>query len=290
VAALVEVFRGVWRVLRDDGLLFIVLGDSYWSTTATQGRNETKSLLTSKINHGRGPAANEWGQRGRTFQRRADGLKPKDLCGIPWRVAFALQDDGWILRQECIWAKPNPMPESVKDRCTRAHETVFMLAKGPTYYYDAEAIREPHAPPTQNRFTRTRLTAAKSDASRGDCGTFINGAGHDYCRHTVHDPASTGRNKRSVWSVATSPLSSKKFGVDTEHYAAFPPDLVRPMIRAGCPPDGVVLDPFCGSGTTGLVAVQEGRRFWGCDLNSAYVELARRRIATAQPRLLADVV
>ena len=219
VDALVEVFRGIKRVLRPDGTLWVNLGDSY----AGYHGNKNSEIPTS--------ATNGW-TRGTNENLRGDrrpqdiGLKPKDLVGIPWRVAFALQADGWYLRQDIIWHKPSCMPESVQDRCTKSHEYVFLLAhpesKG-RYYYDADAIRRPT------------------------------------------------RNKRSVWSV--SPKSYRG-----AHFACWPPDLVRPMILAGCPVGGTVLDPFSGSATTGMVALREGRNYIGVDLNPEYLDLAQARI------------
>lgn len=183
-------------------------------------------------------------------------MKRKDLIGLPWRVAFALQADGWYLRSEIIWAKPNPMPESVRDRPTKSHEFIFLLAKSQRYFYDAQAIKEPCV----RGFADSRLDAGKT-------------LGHQL-RRASHRPRVDGgtRNKRDVWTVATAPFSGA-------HFAAFPPELIRPCIRAGCPAGGVVLDPFGGSGTTGLVAMQEGRRSILIELNPEYCTIARERIA-----------
>jgi DNA modification methylase len=194
-----------------------------------------------------------------------DSLKPKDLIGIPWRVAFALQADGWYLRQDIIWHKPNPMPESVRDRCTKAHEYIFLLAKSGRYYYDADAIAEP--------FVRR---AVFNENSRGlstqtGCGGNRNDAG----RETVTINR-TGRNKRSVWTVTPKPFKGA-------HFATFPPDLIEPCVLAGAPEGGLVLDPFTGSGTTGMVAVRNGRNFVGSELNPEYADMARGRIAGAVP-------
>jgi DNA modification methylase len=191
------------------------------------------------------------------------GLKPKDLVGIPWRVAFALQADGWYLRQDIIWHKPNPMPESVRDRCTKAHEYLFLLSKSARYWFDAEENREPFA-----------------DARQGCPG----GGSRNYApenRRDGTDPAMLkwnadgavkGRNRRDVWTVATKPYKEA-------HFATFPPDLIRPCVRAGCPVGGTVLDPFAGAGTTGLVALEEGRDFLGIELNPEYVTLIEKRLA-----------
>ena len=172
--------------------------------------------------------------------------------GIPWMVAFALRADGWYLRQDIIWHKPNPMPESVRDRCTKAHEYIFLLSKSPKYYFDAEAIKEPASAPPKK-------CGPKNDASRNDSGRtgIVRGDGKT-------------RNRRSVWTVATRPYKGA-------HFATFPPDLIQPCIRAGCPAGGTVLDPFGGSGTTGKVAASEGRKAILIELNPEYVKLAKNR-------------
>jgi site-specific DNA-methyltransferase (adenine-specific) len=214
VAALVSVFNEVRRVLSDDGTLWLNLGDSY------AGNNSRAS------NNGRAGFGNP---REGVFERIGDGLKTKDLVGIPWRVAFALQADGWYLRQDIIWHKPNPLPESVKDRCTKAHEYIFLLSKSPRYYFDYEAIKEP--------------TVNSQDK----------------------------RNRRDVWTVPVKPFKGA-------HFATFPTDLITPCILAGCPEGGIVLDPFFGAGTTGLVAQQNNRRWIGCELNADYALIAENRI------------
>jgi DNA modification methylase len=237
VAALVETFREVRRTLRDDGTLWLNLGDSY---AAAKGA-------------------------------APDGLKPKDLIGIPWAVAFALRADGWYLRSDVIWAKPNPMPESVRDRPTKAHEYVFLLAKAPRYYYDAAAIREAFAdarmgnPGTYRKTSETERSGINTD--RGDLG-FV-GAGGGWSGGAARG----GRNKRSVWTVAPRPFPGA-------HFATFPPELIEPCVLAGSPEGGTVLDPFAGAGTTGLVARRHGRDFVGIELNEAYAAMARERIET----------
>lgn len=227
VSALVDVFREVKRVLRDDGTLWINLGDSY-ARQGGKGGNQTR--------HWDGRANNLGALHARRHVDDLGGdLKPKDLIGIPWRVAFALQADGWYLRQDVIWSKPNPMPEGVTDRCTKAHEYVFLFAhpdSGGKYYYDAEAVKEP-------------------------------------C--SANNKEQNERNRRSVWSVPTAPYAGS-------HFATWPPELVRPMVLAGCPVGGTVLDPFSGSATTGMVALQEGRNYIGTDLNPDYLPLAERRV------------
>jgi len=251
VAKMVDVFREVRRVLRDDGTLWLNLGDSYSGSASTGGTGKETAYT--------GPRS--------LPTKRADGLKPKDLVGIPWRVAFALQADGWYLRQDIIWHKPNPMPESVTDRCTKAHEYIFLMAKSARYYYDAEAIKEECTPDMQRRAAagHTRGGNGKVDASRGDVDTLRG-------EHSKAIDVSNGRNRRSVWTVTTKPYSGA-------HFATFPPKLIEPCILAGCPEGGTVLDPFTGSGTTAVVALNNGRNFVGTELNPDYVKLAEDRIS-----------
>lgn len=219
VEELVSVFKEVRRVLRDDGVLWLNLGDSY------AGNNSRAS------NNGR---AGFGAPREGVFNRTGEGLKPKDLVGIPWLVALALRNDGWYLRQDIIWHKPNPLPESVKDRCTKSHEYIFLLSKSQTYYFDYQAIREPAIGSTDDGL----------------------------------------KNKRSVWSVPVRPFKGS-------HFATFPTELIRPCILAGSPPDGVVLDPFGGSGTTVAVALEEKRRGVAIELNADYLALIQQRIDEA---------
>lgn len=254
VARLVEVFREVRRVLRDDGTLWLNLGDSY---AQQGGRGEQGSTSARK---GR---SNVGAQERRASTRAPDGLKPKDLIGIPWRVAFALQADGWYLRQDIIWHKPNPMPESVRDRCTKAHEYVFLLSKGPRYYFDADAIKEP----ATNAGKRVTL-GAKSFAKGQAAGAGVAPSGNGLAEH-YDVPAM--RNRRSVWTVTTKPYEGA-------HFATFPPDLIEPCILAGAPPNGVVLDPFGGSGTTAGVALKHGRNAILCELNPEYDALIDARV------------
>jgi DNA modification methylase len=241
VDQLVSVFREVRRVLRDDGTLWLNLGDSY----AGSGK-------------GGNPEGSKWsgfvGNKAREKSAKAStsiipqGLKPKDLVGIPWRVAFALQADGWYLRQDIIWHKPNPMPESVTDRCTKSHEYLFLLTKSTKYYYDQEAIKEPSANLGE---TSIRFGGSKYGDSKDP--KHATKSGNNYVD-------SGTRNKRSVWTVATKPFKDA-------HFATFPPQLIEPCILAGCPENGTVLDPFFGAGTTGLVAQRHNRRWIGCELN-----------------------
>ena len=287
VARMVEVFREVRRVLRDDGTCWVNLGDSYAATTKQTGRND---------NGQRASAPASWNCRyeyERTKIRTSGSLKPKDLVGIPWRVAFALQSDGWWLRQDIIWHKPNPMPESVRDRCTKAHEYVFLLTKSERYFYDAEAISEPVAASTTTRLSQPSLPLqAGSDRVPGKTNGPIKAVGprfggnkfgdSDDPKHATKSgnvyqiPDANGRrNRRSVWTVTTKPYSGA-------HFATMPPDLVEPCILAGCPEGGTVLDPFAGSGTTLAVAAELGRSGIGCELNPEYIGLAERRIKDAR--------
>ena len=265
VERLVGIFKEVRRVLRDDGTLWLNLGDSYASSPASGGskssglnakRADDGSLADDNKSQGITPTAK---------YTRPPGLKPKDLIGIPWRVAFALQADGWWLRSDIIWAKPNPMPESVRDRPTKAHEYIFLLSKNAQYFYDADAIREP-----MTSDGKGGLWGA--DRSSGATADEYHIGAHGKEPWTgERNVNSNGRNKRTVWTVTTKPFKEA-------HFAVFPPDLIRPCVLAGCPPGGTVLDPFFGAGTAGLVAKQEGRGYIGIDLNAEYVEMARRRI------------
>ena len=247
VEALVGIFREVRRVLREDGTAWLNLGDSYVS-----GKGRYSSCAQTISGKSRG----EPGQGQRPDQKNHPYLKDKDLCGIPWRVAFALQADGWWLRQDIIWSKPNPMPESVRDRCTKAHEYIFLLSKAARYYYDQEAISE----------------AATCNRMRGTHGYSQVPGGGDNSGLSHGKFAS--RNRRSVWTIATEPYPEA-------HFATFPKALVRPCILAGCPQGGTVLDPFAGTGTVGEVAEEEGRNSVLVELKAEYAELARRRTAQA---------
>ena len=265
VAEMVAVFRDVRRVLRDDGTLWLNLGDSYASTVKGSG-GAGKSRL--------GPNRDLQNIGHQKFEpRRFDmqGLKPKDLIGIPWRVAFALQADGWYLRQDIIWHKPNPMPESVKDRCTKAHEYIFMLSKSPRYYWDAEAVKEEVQHP-EMRHKSSNKSAAQESAFLGNAPTNLGRCG------TSEDGK---RNARNVWTIATRPFPEA-------HFATFPPELAERCILAGCPAGGTVLDPFGGAGTTGLVADRLQRSAILIELNPDYAAMAERRIAR-EAGIFADV-
>jgi len=261
VARLVEVFREVRRVLRDDGTLWLNLGDSYASSPPgnnTKGVSAKSGLNGVNGTSGKYRETLDAGHATKRDTSRLPGLKPKDLIGIPWRVAFALQADGWYLRQDIIWHKPNPMPESVRDRCTKAHEYVFMLSKSARYFFDAEAMREPAVYPAG---TKGAKGSAERQAEKG-----VNARPPEY---KVYDGF---RNRRSVWTVATKPFAGA-------HFATFPPDLIEPCILAGCPVGGTVLDPFGGSGTTAGVAVRNGRNAILCELNPEYAALMPDRVS-----------
>ncbi len=263
VARMVEVFREVRRVLREDGTCWVNLGDSY--SGGKTGRDDADRTIRLRGNAGDTIRQGDvYACKNRTVP---DGLKPKDLVGIPWRVAFALQADGWWLRQDIIWHKPNPMPESVRDRCTKAHEYVFLLTKSERYYYDAEAVSEASVDPvgSKKRY-ESAFGGAKVDA-RIEQGLVTTPKGMREFSPT--------RNRRSVWTITTKPYSGA-------HFAVMPASLVEPCIKAGCPEGGTVLDPFAGSGTTLAVAAELGRSGIGCELNPEYIALAERRIKDAR--------
>ena len=264
VAKLVAVFREVRRVLRDDGTLWLNLGDSY-ASSGQSGKQSPSSRLgvgcDGSVRRAGGTPGPNPKMIDQVFGRAPTppGLKPKDLIGIPWRVAFALQADGWWLRQDIIWHKPNPMPESVRDRCTKSHEYLFLLSKADRYYFDADAIAEP--------------SIKGSAGSRFDAGkTALHGLGRSSEKDRIERDS---RNRRSVWTIATRPYKGA-------HFATFTPALVEPCVLAGCPVGGTVLDPFSGSGTTAAVATSLGRRAIGIELNAEYLPLAHERISAAQ--------
>jgi DNA modification methylase len=257
IAAMVEVFRCVRDVLSDDGTLWLNIGDSYYNYRPGVGQRQGKKSIASQkfseveVCHKRG--------------LKLDGLKEKDLIGIPWMLAFALRADGWYLRQDIIWHKPNPMPESVRDRCTKAHEYLFLLSKSERYFFDSEAMQEPSAGwPIKGAKTRGNTGyAAASGVGKSPQRDANGGLGGD----------GQTRNRRSVWTVATKPYKGA-------HFATFPPPLIEPCILAGSRPNDVVLDPFMGSGTTAQVSTQTGRQYIGCELNPEYVKLHHMRMTT----------
>jgi len=280
VAGMVDVLREVRRVLRGDGTLWLNLGDSY-ATGAGSYRNPGSDV--APIEHGGKQAFTKDYARSQPNRMPIPGLKPKDLVGIPWRVAFALQADGWYLRQDIIWSKPNPMPESVTDRCTKAHEYVFLLSKSARYYYDQEAILEPCSQNTHERLAQNGLASQNgSDRVPGKTNGSMHAVGRkfDPSKGNKNNPSFDAamqvmpevRNRRSVWTVTTKPFKGA-------HFATFPPALIRPCILAGCPMGGTVLDPFGGAGTTALVAEEEGRNSVLIELNPEYAEMARNRTA-----------
>jgi len=264
IAKMVEVFREVKRVLRDDGTVWLNIGDSYWSdslarSTAIEsmwGKRPASDLTEGRENI---PTHNKRGGLG----KRPDGIKPKDLMGIPWMLAFALRADGWYLRQDIIWHKPNPMPEAVYDRCTKAHEYLFLLTKAQRYHYDAEAIKEPSVSQKVGKTWAERKAAGEA-TRHGLAGAAACGAGGFATGET--------RNRRSVWSITTKPFKGA-------HFAVMPEELVEPCVLAGSREGDTILDPFTGSGTVAVVAERYGRSFVGAELNPEYVQVAWLRIA-----------
>ena len=263
VEQMIAVFRTVRDVLSDDGTLWLNLGDGYagHSSGAPQtGVSERSSLRGNGHNGG---AAKLKGMR-RPARQSIDGVKPKDLLGIPWRVAFALQADGWYLRSDIIWHKPNAMPESVTDRPTKTHEHLFLLAKSERYYFDAEAIKEQGVSLDESHKSYRPNSARIAEEGRKEYSAKHQMSARSYAPK---------RNRRSVWTVTTAPFSGA-------HFATFPRALIEPCILAGARAGDTVLDPFMGSGTTGQVATDLGRNFIGCELNPAYVELHDMRRTT----------
>ena len=309
VSKLVSIFREVYRVLRNDGTLFLNLGDSHAGSWGDSGNRPERS----GVNQGQRTRKTEYFDRNghpikntpatiSALKNSSLGLKPKDLCGIPWMLAFALRNDGWYLRQDIIWHKPNAMPESVKDRCTKAHEYIFLLSKSARYYYDHEAILEPVCDASiarEDRNSYPNHQRAKAFPGQPQSRDRRNGAIRSYKksgnlkRKQNHNPNSNfgvsipwegaKRNKRSVWNISTKPFSGA-------HFAVFPPDLIEPCILAGCPQGGTVLDPFFGSGTTGVVAYKLDRKFIGIELSQKYLDdiaIPRIKKASEQRKLFA---
>ena len=275
IAKLVEVFREVRRVLRPDGTCWVNMGDAYANDGKWGGSTGGKHVEALHGNSGIG--------RG----KKLTGLKPKDLIGQPWMLAFALRADGWWLRQDIIWAKPNPMPESVTDRCTKSHEYVFLLTKSERYFYDAEAVKEPANGWNGSEFhdgknlivhPNVGKNRGKGNARNFRGGVYVENETFDNDGHLDRNsrgnqPNDQGtRNKRSVWTISTEAFPEA-------HFATFPTELVKPCILAGSPDGGTVLDPFSGSGTTGVVALRLGRAYLGIELNPEYIAIAERRLA-----------
>jgi DNA modification methylase len=290
VDAMVNVFREVRRVLRKDGTAWVNMGDSYANDGKWGGASGGKQLYLGEDNCKR---------VGRN--KRLTGLKPKDLVGVPWRLAFALQDDGWWLRQDIIWAKPNPMPESITDRCTKAHEYIFLLSKAERYHYDADAIRTPYAEETKDLSFETMDFSRRDQYAKPVSGWNMGNGSHAAIDHAIpksHNGSKftdgktvavrprtgkgkrvdnpLGANKRSVWIVPSQPYPEA-------HFATFPEELIVPCTLAGCPIGGTVLDPFSGSGTTGVVALRYHRNYIGIELSPEYAAMSERRISGDAP-------
>ena len=247
IQKLVEVFQEVRKNLTEDGTLWLNIGDSYYNYRPGKGQSYPKQSV-SKTKQDLPDKCNKRG-------RKLDGLKEKDLIGIPWMLAFALRADGWYLRQDIIWHKPNPMPESVKDRCTKSHEYIFLLSKNKKYYYDNESIKEP----------------AKDWGTRDRTNGKYHNKGTGLQPHSGLTKSYPTKNKRSVWSITNKPYKGS-------HFATFPPDLIEPCIKAGSQPNDIILDPFMGSGTTAMVAKSLGRDYIGCELHENYQPLIHKRI------------
>ena len=245
---LVEVFRVVRDKLKDDGTLWINIGDSYYNYRPSKGKSYPKQTVSK--------TKQDLPDYSSKRNNKLSNLKEKDLIGIPWMLAFALRQDGWYLRQDIIWHKPNPMPESVRDRCTKSHEYIFLLSKNRKYYYDNEAIKEPVK---KDWGTRNR-----------DQGKYHN-EGTGLQPHSGLTKSYTTKNKRSVWSITNKPYKQA-------HFATFPPDLIEPCILAGSKEGDLVLDPFMGSGTTAMVSKQHQRYYIGCELHNNYSDLIDKRL------------
>lgn len=279
IAKLVDVFREVRRVMRGDGTLWLNIGDSY----SGSGKGQTQSGCADPKNTK---------TLGMSLPTPKIDLPPKNLIGIPWMLAFALRADGWYLRQDIIWAKPNPMPESVTDRCTKSHEYMFLLSKSPHYFYDSEAIAEPVAESTIKRLSQDvenqqgspipwKKKLMKAAAPRYGGKKYTDNP--DVFNRTKSGSAYEFRplrNKRDVWTVSTQPFRES-------HFATFPPKLIEPCILAGCPVGGIVLDPFMGSGTTAMVAISLQRNYIGFELNPEYIDIANEnRLSAVQLKIV----
>ena len=263
ISKLVDVFREVRRVLKDDGTLWVNIGDSYNGSGRGRGADGEVHFSSLSANQG----TNVGSTQGLITKKVIDTCKPKDMIGIPWMLAFALREDGWYLRQDIIWHKPNPMPEPVKDRCTKSHEYLFLLSKNPRYYFDYEAIQEE--------------SLCKNDPRNGEGRIAYEGKrteGQDSHAQQSFVTVNDMRNKRDVWTIPTKPIKDA-------HFATFPEALVEPCILAGSKVGGVVLDPFFGSGTTGRVAIKHGRGYIGVELNPEYVEIEKKRLDNVQTSL-----
>jgi DNA modification methylase len=290
---LVDIFRAVRRILRDDGTLWLNLGDTYWGGKGQSGSGG-KEYQQRRSENGLSFSTPEAHVGGKGKTKPQDGrheiIKPKDLIGIPWMAAFALRADGWYLRSDIVWHKPNPMPESIEDRPTRAHEFIFLLTKAPRYFYDHKAIQEVAVTSAEDKASQSfgapggkvaSNTFAKSQSGK-KWEPQMGGGGNGFKGHSGNSKADgttyVMRNKRDVWSVTTRPFPEA-------HFATFNPELITPCVLAGAREGDTVYDPFTGSGTTGLVALRHGRNFIGSELNPEYAAMARRRIAGDAPLL-----
>ena len=254
IQKLVKVFREVRNNLTEDGTLWLNMGDSYYNYRPGKGQ----ALVKQTVSNTKQDLPDKCARRG----NKLDGLKEKDLIGIPWMLAFALRADGWYLRQDIIWHKPNPMPESVRDRCTKSHEYLFLLSKNKKYYYDNEAIKEP----------------AKDWGTRDRTNGKYHNKGTGLQPHSGLTKSYPTKNKRSVWSITNKPYKGA-------HFAVFPPDLIIPCIKAGSEKNDIILDPFMGSGTTAMVAKDLGRYYIGCELHEDYGKLIKNRVGTVRGNL-----
>ena len=262
IDSMVKVFRFVRELLTDDGTLWVNIGDSYSSHKDCKSVGQTLAKGTSREN---AHVMDKGISRVRDSKMlKSQGLKNKDLIGIPWMLAFALREDGWYLRQDIIWHKPNPMPESVKDRCTKSHEYIFLLSKSPKYYFDNEAIKEPCVNSLEEQKAKRNKKQHRENAKEFE-SKFVQ---HNFNKI---DKTYEKRNKRDVWSVTVKPYKGA-------HFATFPMELIEPCIKAGCPDGGIVLDPFMGSGTTAQVAITNNKQYLGCELNKDYKKLQDERI------------
>jgi DNA modification methylase len=259
VARLIEVFDEVYRVLKPSGTFWLNIGDSYAGSGRGKGDINRKGLHQ--------PESSKFDK-----PYKLDGYKNKDLIGIPWMLAFALRDRGWYLRQEIIWHKPNPMPESVRDRCTKSHESLFLLTKQPKYYFSHKEMLEPAMYDGRKKLAKKPSRKYLQSNTGAPMQSLVKGGGERWRKID----GQFVRNKRDVWTIPTRPFKGA-------HFATFPPDLIKPCVLAGCPVDGVVLDPFFGAGTTGLVATELGRSYIGIDINIEYCKIAAERLNEAFP-------
>ena len=261
---LVEVFACVWDVLEDNGTLWVNLGDSYYNYRPGKGQRVVANSIASQ-------KASEF-ENSAKRGNKLDGYKEKDLMGMPWRLAFALQDFGWTLRQDIIWHKPNPMPESVKDRCTKSHEYIFLLTKNPQYYFDSDAIKEQSINSEEEQIAKRNQKQHRANAQEHEA-KFVQ---HNFSKI---EKTYEKRNKRDVWTVPVKPYSGA-------HFAVYPEELIEPCVMAGSRVGDIVLDPFFGSGTTGAVAQKLGRQYIGCELNQEYESLQKERLQQTAMELI----